>query len=209
MHATKKYSETIKKHKMKRVYYAVRKGRVPGIYGTWYDCKKNVNGFAGAEHKKIYSLAEATKYMEGVRYKANAPVSRELWPDEKGLRTNVVANGPNTFQVTVSQVSNKLVVIEREVQADSIADAEFIALVLSLEYCKKYRDAATIYSSSQVALERLNPCYVQSPASSITPSQQYESTETDYGAAINWLQRNHPLNFSKLWHPLWNDTHEA
>ena len=30
---------------MAKKYYAVRVGKVPGIYQTWDECKKNVHGF--------------------------------------------------------------------------------------------------------------------------------------------------------------------
>ena len=44
-------------------YYAVREGRVPGIYNTWDECKKNVMGFSGAVYKSFTSLEEAKAFM--------------------------------------------------------------------------------------------------------------------------------------------------
>ena len=29
-------------------YYAVRTGKIPGVYTSWEDCKKNTYGFKGA-----------------------------------------------------------------------------------------------------------------------------------------------------------------
>lgn len=46
-------------------YYAVRKGKVPGIYMTWDDCKAQVDGFSGAEYKSFPSLEEAAAFAEG------------------------------------------------------------------------------------------------------------------------------------------------
>lgn len=40
--------------------YAVKKGRHPGIYNSWDDCKKQVNGYSGAEFKKLYNEASKT-----------------------------------------------------------------------------------------------------------------------------------------------------
>lgn len=48
-------------------YYAVRKGFVPGIYTDWEECKKQVNGFAGAEFKKFSSKEDAIDYINGVK----------------------------------------------------------------------------------------------------------------------------------------------
>lgn len=44
-------------------FYAVRKGKNPGIYGTWDECKSQVNGFAGAEYKSFKTQSEAKEYM--------------------------------------------------------------------------------------------------------------------------------------------------
>lgn len=43
--------------------YAVRKGRTPGIYTSWDDCKKNTAGYPSAEFKSFKTAAEAAEYM--------------------------------------------------------------------------------------------------------------------------------------------------
>ena len=43
--------------------YAVRKGRVTGIFTSWDDCKAQVDGFAGAEYKSFADPAEAMAYL--------------------------------------------------------------------------------------------------------------------------------------------------
>ena len=45
-------------------YYAVKKGRTPGIYMTWDDCKKQVMGHSGAVYKKFTSLQEAENFIK-------------------------------------------------------------------------------------------------------------------------------------------------
>jgi len=47
----------------KKNFYAVKRGRVPGIYKTWAECKANVDGFSGATYKGFKTLAEAEEYM--------------------------------------------------------------------------------------------------------------------------------------------------
>lgn len=48
---------------MQQKYYAVRVGRVPGIYLNWNDCKKQVDGFKGAKYKSFLSAAEAADFL--------------------------------------------------------------------------------------------------------------------------------------------------
>ena len=43
----------------KQKYYVVWEGHKPGIYKTWDDCKKQVDGFAQAKYKSFASAAEA------------------------------------------------------------------------------------------------------------------------------------------------------
>ena len=47
-------------------YYAVRKGRKPGIYRTWDACKSQVFKCEGAEYKSFTTEAEALAYMGAV-----------------------------------------------------------------------------------------------------------------------------------------------
>ena len=44
-------------------YYAVQIGRIPGIYGTWDECKAQIDGVSGAKYKSFPSLEEAERYM--------------------------------------------------------------------------------------------------------------------------------------------------
>lgn len=47
-------------------YYAVRIGKTPGIYNTWDECKREVDGFKGAQYKKFNSEIEALDFIEGL-----------------------------------------------------------------------------------------------------------------------------------------------
>ena len=46
-----------------RRYYAVARGRNPGVYKDWGDAERQVNGFSGALHKKFKSLREARTFV--------------------------------------------------------------------------------------------------------------------------------------------------
>jgi len=47
----------------KNNFYAVRKGRVPGIYTTWAEAEKQIKGFANAKHKGCTTKDEAEIFM--------------------------------------------------------------------------------------------------------------------------------------------------
>lgn len=44
-------------------YYAVKKGKKPGIYTSWEECNKQVSGFPWCEYKSFNSKSEAQNYM--------------------------------------------------------------------------------------------------------------------------------------------------
>lgn len=45
-------------------YYAVRKGKVPGVYVSWDEAKKQIEGFRGAKYKKFNTAKEAHAFMK-------------------------------------------------------------------------------------------------------------------------------------------------
>lgn len=48
-------------------FYGVRVGRIPGIYYSWEECKKQVIGYPGAEFESFDSKIDAIAYMRQVR----------------------------------------------------------------------------------------------------------------------------------------------
>jgi ribonuclease HI len=50
---------------MAKKTYGVRKGRKTGVYDSWAECKKQIDGFSGAEYKGFSSREEACAYVEG------------------------------------------------------------------------------------------------------------------------------------------------
>jgi ribonuclease HI len=58
----------------KTKFYAVRKGRQPGIYQTWTECAAQVNGYEGAQYKSFATRAEAEAYLRATpRARASVP----------------------------------------------------------------------------------------------------------------------------------------
>lgn len=60
---------------MAKKYYAVAKGKTPGIYLTWNDCKAQVDGFSGAVYKGFATVQEAEEFV--VRYGENPLVKAD------------------------------------------------------------------------------------------------------------------------------------
>lgn len=57
-------------------FYAVRVGRIPGIYNSWDDCKAQVDGYGGATYKSFKTAAEAAEYMGWGSVAGSADIER-------------------------------------------------------------------------------------------------------------------------------------
>jgi len=47
----------------KQKFYAVRRGRTPGVYATWAECQRQTTGFKGAEFKSFPTRAAAEAWL--------------------------------------------------------------------------------------------------------------------------------------------------
>lgn len=67
---------------MASFYYAVKKGKNPGIYETWSECKEEVTGFKGAKYKKFPTYKEAQDFVDDT-----GDFQR---PEEENLKANEI-----------------------------------------------------------------------------------------------------------------------
>lgn len=54
---------------MSKKIYAVKNGRVPGIYLNWEECKVQVDGYSGAIYKSFSNTDDALEYIGAVKNK--------------------------------------------------------------------------------------------------------------------------------------------
>lgn len=52
---------------MAKKFYAVKQGRVPGVYQSWEECKAQVDAYSGAVYKGFPTAAEALAFVTGVQ----------------------------------------------------------------------------------------------------------------------------------------------
>lgn len=62
----------------KNNFYAVKKGRLTGLFKTWDECNQQVKGFPGAVFRGFPTEQEAKEWLSG------APESPPLFPDDTG-----------------------------------------------------------------------------------------------------------------------------
>lgn len=47
----------------KNKYYAVKIGKVPGVYESWEDCKEMIDGFSNADYKAFGKKEDAEAFI--------------------------------------------------------------------------------------------------------------------------------------------------
>lgn len=63
-------------------YYAVKSGKIPGIYRTWNECQIQVKGFSGAKYKKFKDLDDAERFISNSESKeTNIHTDIQMWTD--------------------------------------------------------------------------------------------------------------------------------
>ncbi|RYQ95775.1 hypothetical protein Ahy_B08g091130 [Arachis hypogaea] len=63
-------------------FYAVRRGRVPGIYKSWEECEHQVNGFRNNEHRGFHDLSEDLAWLRS----AGSPPACRSTPHAQPVR---------------------------------------------------------------------------------------------------------------------------
>jgi ribonuclease HI len=76
----------------KQYYYAVRIGRIPGIYMSWNECEKQVKNFPGTKFKRFKTYEDAYYYINGTLPISNKIISKTIkkkQPVDKTIRNNL------------------------------------------------------------------------------------------------------------------------
>lgn len=83
-------------------FYAVRKGRQPGIYYSWAECQNQIHGFSGAEYKSFKTEGEALTYLKG----ANRTTEEKVAPEDTAVAyvdgSYNVATGEYSYGAVIS-----------------------------------------------------------------------------------------------------------
>ncbi len=75
-------------------FYAVKKGKIPGIYRTWDECKKMVDGYPSAIYKSFPSREEAEAFvMEASSSSASLPAVYAFVDGSYNVATKVYGYG--------------------------------------------------------------------------------------------------------------------
>ena len=165
-------------------YYAVAKGRIPGIYFDWLSAANQTDGYSSPIVKSFLSYHDALLYLLNYEHQQNIELARQNEPLDAIIETN-------GLQLPTERYANKLVVAYRITpvgtrQAEPIQEvthidlnnfttethaAEFYATIAALETAIKhdFKHVKIIYTYKGIK-NQLNPDW--SPISNIAKECQ-------------------------------------
>ncbi len=150
----------------KTKYYVVWEGYNKGVFEHWNDCKREIDGYAGAKYKSFEGLLEAhTAFREGFEAhyktaatpspKSNAPTKSTFKkPEKNALSVDAACSGnPGAMEYRGVYVATNEVLFSMGPFAEGTNNVgEFLALVHGLALCKKQNSPVPIYTDSVTAL---------------------------------------------------------
>ena len=179
-------------------YYVVWKGKRPGVYKSWSECKAEIEGFKGAQYKGFATLAEAEEAFESNydAYKGKKKpgyTSAELLkigdPNYHSISVDAASSGnPGIMEYRgVDTKSGKELFRQGPFQQGTNNVGEFLAIVHGLAYLKKRNSNRVLYSDSRTAMGwvRKKKCNTK-----LTATEENQLIFELIGRAEKWLKSN-------------------
>lgn len=188
----------------KQKFYVVWRGRKPGVYDNWDDCKQQVEGFGEAAYKAYATLEDAEEAFWRGKEEAQ-PAQAVAGQDDKKGGTPLPATAPRPYDedaiaVDAACSGNPGPMEYRGVDLRSGCElfhlgpmhgtnniGEFLAIVHALALLKKQGVKRTVYSDSRNALlwVRQKQCKTR-----LERNAQTEGLFQLIDRAVIWLRNN-------------------
>ncbi|MFC5713223.1 ribonuclease H [Thalassorhabdus alkalitolerans] len=188
----------------KKKYYVVWEGRKPGIYESWADCQKQVQGFSGARFKSYPSKGEAQKaFGEEKSSTGNRAVISEKGNTshpyiEDSISVDVGSHGnPGLVEYKgVHTKTGEVVFIHEGIEKGTNNMGEFLAIVHALAFLKDKESNIPVYSDSQTAMKWVKEKKVKS---TLKREKETEEMWSLVERAESWLKQNTYTNPILKW----------
>ena len=206
----------------KQKYYVVWQGKLPGIYTSWDECKKQVQGVQGAQYKSFDTLAEAeaasrlpynSVVVQNTRNTPSTQNTPALVIDDNGmtavregaenppildaLAVDAACSGnPGVMEYQGIYIPTRTRVFHYIAPKGTNNIGEFLAIVHGLSYLKKHHLNQIIYSDSVNAISWVR----QKQCKSKLPEDPSTAELWDYiHRAENWLRTNSYTTEIRKW----------
>lgn len=193
-------------------FYTVWKGRNPGVYHTWEECRQQISQFPGAKYKSFSSLNMAEiAFEEGwEKYYSKSNEKENLFPSETILdlieKSDIEKNSyacdasciknPGPVEYRTVSLSNGNIVIHKKINFGTNNLGEFLGIVHSLAHFKKNNIKTVLYCDSGVAIGWVKKKRIVSKLARDSRSKEIWQLTT---RALYWLKQNSYKTILKKW----------
>ena len=192
-------------------WYVVWKGKEPGVYDTWLECKQQIDGFEGARYKSFETQVQA---VEAYRSDSNNYIGTKKTPDVRRKPSSIIAHslavdaacsgnpGKMEYRGVYTQTGEEIFHIG-PLEKGTNNVGEFLALVHGLALLKRQHSDIPVYSDSVNAMlwVKNKKCKTQ-----LTPCRANEKIFDLISRAEKWLSENTYANRILKWDtPAWGE----
>ena len=181
-------------------FYVVWKGKKPGIFDSWKECKAAITGYAGAEYKSFESFDLAKKAYNGNyadykgKKKTTSTLSKEELskiglPNYHSISVDAASSGnPGVMEYQgVDTKTGKKLFKQGPFPQGTNNIGEFLAIVHGLAFLKERNSDRIIYTDSRTAISwvRKKNCNTK-----LVESAKNKDLFELIRRAVDWLKKN-------------------
>jgi len=166
---------------MAKKYYAVKKGRMPGIYTNWAECSAQVSGFSGAEYKSFSSEEQAEQFLSNT----TSVVSDDDYIIDSISVDAACSGNPGIMEYRgVDTKTGRVLFTSATYAVGTNNIGEFLAIVDGLKYLTERGSDMPIYSDSVSGIAWVRNKRVKT---SLPRNKDTENLFKAIDSAIDWL----------------------
>lgn len=184
----------------KAKFYTVWKGKRPGIYDTWKDCKAAIEGYKGAEYKSFATFQMAKKAYNGSyeeykgKKKGESSLSQEQLlrigkPNYHSISVDAASSGnPGIMEYQGVDTKTKKKLFKQGPFPEGTNNiGEFLAIVHGLAFLKQNKSDRIIYTDSRTAMSwvRKKNCNTK-----LVETSKNRALFELIHRAVDWLKNN-------------------
>jgi ribonuclease HI len=194
---------------VKRKFYVVWKGRKPGIYTNWDDCKEQIGNFTGALYKSFDDRETAIKASKGKPHQfmgnglklkniSASQLKSVRKPNMNTISVDAACSGnPGVLEYQgVETATKKLLFHVGPFPEGTVNLGEFLALVHGLAFLQKRKLNISIYTDSITAMKWVR---VKKINTKLERSKKNEKLFDLVDRGLEWLQNNSYSNKIIKW----------
>ena len=192
----------------KKKFYVVWEGKKRGVFETWKECQKQIEGFKGARYKSFMNRKNAEEAFKKnyEDYIGKNIVDSILTEEQLIIIGEPVLNsiavdgacnnkGDSEYKGVYTDTETELF-IQGPFKGGSNNIMEFLALVHALAFCKKHKLDLPIYSDSRIAINWVRKKYINT---SIKKTKDNEKVFELIDRALKWLKKHSYKNKILKW----------